>query len=160
MRLFGQAGNGHYSVTTSFDSLSSASDTWTHDGGVQVDAPTSQVINPSVVSGPTGSSGTDGATGPTGAAGLVGGIGTTGPTGATGRTGPAGSNGSAGATGVTGPTGLAGSNGAVGATGPTGANLVMGPQYTIQFGSGVVTPTWYKLGTLSLTSGVRMFSLP
>ena len=32
MRLYGQAGNGHYTATTSFDSMSSVSDAWTHSG--------------------------------------------------------------------------------------------------------------------------------
>ena len=35
----------------------------------------------------------------------------------------------------------------------------MGAQYPITFGSGMTSATWYKLGALSLTSGVRVFSL-
>ena len=71
MRIYGQAGSGHYTATTSFDSQSYASDTWTNDGGMEFVAPTGQVINPSVVAGPTG---------PTGASA----VGSTGATGATG----------------------------------------------------------------------------
>ena len=102
MRLYGQAGNGHYTVTTSFDSTSYASDTWTHDGSVDFDAPSAQVINPSVVAGPTGATGSAGAGGGTRPTGSPGQVGSTGATGATGRTGPAGN---AGAVGSTGPTG-------------------------------------------------------
>ena len=49
LRLRPQAGSGHYTATTSFDSLSNASDTWTHDGGMVFDAPTIQVLSPSVL---------------------------------------------------------------------------------------------------------------
>jgi hypothetical protein len=74
MRLYGQAGNGHYTATTSFDSLSSASDTWTHSGNLFPASPIAQVIKPNVVAGPTGATGAS-FTGPTGAS-------FTGPTGA------------------------------------------------------------------------------
>jgi hypothetical protein len=137
MRIYGQAGSGHYTATTSFDSMSSASDTWTNNGGMEFVAPTGQVVNPSVVSGPTG---------PTGAAGTQG----AGFTGDTGPTGPRGFTGSAST--VTGPRGFTGD------TGPAGKDLVMGPQYPIS--AGVTVATWYKLGTLTIaSSGVHMFEL-
>ncbi len=88
MRLYGQAGNGHYTATPF------TSDAWSHSGTLHPVRPTAQVINPSVVAGPTGAA----STGPTGAASTV-----TGPTGANSSvTGPTGANST-----VTGPTGAA-----------------------------------------------------
>ena len=155
MRLYGQAGNGHYTATTSFDSMSSVSDAWTHSGDLFPVRPTAQVVNPSVVAGPTGPTGAPGV----GAVGVTGPTGSEGAVGATGRTGPAGSN---GAVGATGPTGSGGSVGATGSTGPTGragADLVMGAQYPIMSGAGLTGPTWYRMGTFNATTGIRMLRL-